>query len=210
MPAAGSRERRRSRHHRRRVLHGRRHRGPAQHRPTRQAVRGPGHGGRRPRSRHHRRGRPRHRQSFRPRAGGGRVHGHLLQVPGQPGRVHGRGRASGGLRAPQLPALHLLRLHPARQLRHSPGGPAVSGSASGAAEAARRPQRPFPGCAEGSGSGHPGEQDPHRAHLHLSGGADAAHRQGPVRERRLREHGPAPRRPGGSSPAAPAASAWPR
>ena len=27
--------------------------------------------------------------------------------------------------------------------------------------------------------------------------ADAAHRQGPVRERRLREHGPAPRRPGG-------------
>ena len=55
----------------------------------------------------------------------------------------------------------------------------------------------FQNGAEIPGRGHPGKQDAHRAHLHLSGGADAAHRQGPVRERRLREHGPAPRRPGG-------------
>ena len=81
----------------------------------------------------------------------------------------GRGTASYFLRlcAPQLPPLHVLRLHPALRLRHGPGRPALSGSPPGAPKAPAGAGRLCPEGLQGRGTADPGVGHPHCAHLHL-------------------------------------------
>ena len=81
-------------------------------------VRGTGHGGRRPRPGRSGPGRPGHGQLLRPGGPGGHLYGHVFQVPGVPGRIHGGLGGGGGLCAPRVPALHLLGVHSPGQLRH--------------------------------------------------------------------------------------------
>ena len=93
-----------------------------------QEVRRPRHGGRCPRPGRAGQWRPRHRKLLWAGGSGGCVYGHLLQVPGLPGRLHGGLRGGGGVCAPRLPSVYLLRIHSSCQLRHSPGSPAASWS----------------------------------------------------------------------------------
>ena len=102
---------------------------------------------------------------------GGRVYGHVFQVSGIPGRLHGGIGGGGGLCAPRFSSLHLLGVHSAGQLRHGPGSPAAPGGPPGAAgtAACAEPVRP-------EGHDGPGAEDPgvcsdgahaHHPHLYL-------------------------------------------
>ena len=162
VPAAGAGEERRADRHRRRVLHGRRHRQTAGDLRPGQKVRGTGHGGRRPRP-------GRSGQLLRPGGPGGHLYGHVFQVPGVPGRLHGGLGGGGGLCAPRVPALHLLGVHSPGQLRHGPGGPAAPGAASRAAGAAAGAESLCPQGHDGPGHEDPGVRPdgPHAHHPHL-------------------------------------------
>ncbi len=80
-------------------------------------------------------------------------------------------RGGGGLRAPRVPPVYLLGVHPAGQLRHGAGRPAEAGAAPGASGAPApaepvRPRRP-----DGAGTDHPalgtGGTHAYHPHLHL-------------------------------------------
>ena len=99
----------RAHHHRRRVLHGRRHReAPGDH-DAREEIRRARHGRRCARLRRHRRGRPRQRELFRSGAGDRHLHGDVLKVDGLARRLYGGGCARVRLRPLQFPAVHLFR-----------------------------------------------------------------------------------------------------
>ena len=78
-------------------------------------------------------------------------------------------RGGGGVCAPRLPSVYLLRIHSSCQLRHSPGSPAQAGAASGAAGAAAGTESLCPQGLHRPGPQNSGvcSQRPHTHHPHL-------------------------------------------
>ena len=107
---------------------------------------------------------------------------------------------------PRLPAIHLLGVHPAGQLRHGTGGPATSGAAPGAGGPAAEPEPVRPEGHDGPGVEDPGvgpeRPHAHHPHLHLRDVSHAGGGQGDLRPGRVRQPHPAPGYAGGRGPAA--------
>ena len=116
----------------RRILHGRRYCEPAGDLPARQAVWRARDGRRCAWPWRHRRGRTRNGELLWPGRPSGCVYGYVLQIACKPRRLYGGVQPRGRLRAAQFAALHLLRVHPARELCSRFDGAAGAGAASGA------------------------------------------------------------------------------